>query len=437
MTQIATQPAAPAPPQQGLAGGTAAQRRALARRHYFTGTPGRMRIASAVAAALCVAFALAGFLGLRGVDGAVDRASANTEQVVRVRAIYADLLAADAAVTNGFLKGGQERAENRKTYDDAMQRVATNIAAAASAQPADGKALAVLNAEVQAYAGNVDRARTYNREAKPVGAQYLRIAGTELRAEGLPIANAIAEANQTRADQELKLSGYSGLVVGVGVLTLGVLAAIAIWLARRTHRYLNVPLSAALLLVATALAMSISHIAQVSSTMNKVADGDYRAAVSLAQARAAAYDAKANESLTLIARGSGAAYEKAYDASVALASQQLDDLLQADPAQNNLRRTFAAYTDTHQAIRTADDGGDWNEAVDLATTPDTETASSNGAFRAFSTAADGVLDAKLKSIVAAFDRIGGGLLPLLVGLGAALAALLAGRAMSKRIEEFR
>ncbi len=144
MTQIATAPAMiPTPGTGGPQSSPqrAAQRRELAR-HFFTGTPGRMRIAAAIASALCLAFGLAGFLGLRGVDGSTERAKANTEQVVRVRTIYADLLAADAAVTNGFLLGGQESAQNRQTYDEAMARVASNIATAASAQKADGKALA-------------------------------------------------------------------------------------------------------------------------------------------------------------------------------------------------------------------------------------------------------------------------------------------------------
>lgn len=438
MTQIATAPAMiPTPGTGGPQSSpqSAAQRRELARRHFFTGTPGRMRIAAAIASALCLAFGLAGFLGLRGVDGSTERAKANTEQVVRVRTIYADLLAADAAVTNGFLLGGQESAQNRQTYDEAMARVASNIATAASAQKADGKALAQLNAEVQDYATNVDRARTYNRDAKPVGAQYLRIAGSELRATALPIADAIANANEKRADEELTVGGFGSLVVGVGILALGVLAALAIWLARRTHRYLNVPLTAATVLVAGALSLAITHIAQVSSTMSTVADGDYRAAVSLAQARAAAYDAKANESLTLIARGSGSAYESAYAESVRKANEALGETVLASPGDNALQSRFHDYTNTHAKIRGADDDGDWNAAVELATS--TANGSANQTFSAFDESASKVLSTKLSSIVAAFDKVGGGLLPIIVGLASALAALLAGRSMSKRIEEYR
>ena len=77
MTQIATAPAMiPTPGTGGPQSSpqSAAQRRELARRHFFTGTPGRMRIAAAIASALCLSFGLAGFLGLRGVDGSTERA---------------------------------------------------------------------------------------------------------------------------------------------------------------------------------------------------------------------------------------------------------------------------------------------------------------------------------------------------------------------------
>lgn len=442
MTQIASTPTTPSAVGAGQPGGAvstatsgAAERRAQSRRHYFTGTPGRMRLMAAIASALCLAFALAGFTGLRGVQTSVDRASANTEQVVRARAIYADLLAADAAVTNGFLVGGLESAASRKTYDEAMARVAENIATAASAQGADGKALAALNEKVQNYAANIDRARTYNREGKPVGAQYLRIAGTDLRAQALPIADAVATANEGRAEDAYGIGAPGWLALGTGLVALGGLLAIAVWLARRTHRYVNLPLTAAILLVGAALGLAAWHVTQVANTLNDARNGEYKAATALAQARAAAYDAKANESLTLIARGSGQTFEKAYQDSSAKTLDKLQELVNADPAQDSLRSRFGAYTVKHSAIRKADDSGDWTGAVKLATSDAADSA--NDTFRQFDQAASTVLAQEVKSITTAFDRIGGWLLPWVAGGAAALAALLAGRSMSRRIEEYR
>ena len=152
-------------------------------------------------------------------------------------------------------------------------------------------------------------------------------------------------------------------------------------------------------------------------------------------ARAAAYDAKANESLTLIARGSGAVYEAAYEGSAQAATDRLADMVRADSTQTRLPSLLTAYTATHAAIRDADNGGDWNAAVELATS--TTDGSANATFSAFDTAAKDVLNTQVTNIVRAFDQIGGRYLPWASGLAAALAALLAGRAMSQRIEEYR
>ncbi|GAA1752910.1 hypothetical protein [Nostocoides vanveenii] len=432
MTIIANAPdQAPAP----SASAAAAKRRAEARRHYLTGTPGRMRVLAALASLLCVAFAVTGFLGLRAVDAAVDRASANTEQVVRVQSIYGDLLKADAAVTNGFLVGGLESEKNRLTYDSAMADVARNIAEAAKAQPADGTALAALNQAVQGYSNNIDRARTNNRQAFTVGQQYLKIAGDGLRQTALPIAANLASANEARADDELNFAGSGGLVLGMGVLTLGALVGIGLWLARKTHRYVNLPLVGAGVLVAGGLALATMHVVDVSSTLIAVKGGNFKAAVSLAGARAAAFDAKANESLTLIARGNGATYEERFLASADQADKQLDDMLAADTTRTSLKPQFSDYRTLHSKIRDADEGGDWNAAVGLATS--TASGSANAVFTTFDEASGTVLDQLVAGVVKDFNGLGGRYLPWVLGLGGILAALLAGRSMTNRIEEYR
>ena len=76
----------------------------------FTGTPGRMRINATVASLLPRLRPHGASFCLRALDGSINRAGANTEQVVRVQQIYTDLLRADAVTTNGFLQGGGTRA---------------------------------------------------------------------------------------------------------------------------------------------------------------------------------------------------------------------------------------------------------------------------------------------------------------------------------------
>ena len=142
-------------------------------------------------------------------QAAVARAANNTAQVVRAQSIHVDLLRADAVATNAFLIGGLETPESRARYQDAMSRVATGVAEAAAAQPADGTALGALSEQVQTYAALVEQARTNNRLGLPVGAQYLTQASAGLRADAIPIISAVVAANEQRARDEFDRSNSS------------------------------------------------------------------------------------------------------------------------------------------------------------------------------------------------------------------------------------
>ena len=63
-------------------------------------------------------FGLVAAYSFRAADGALTRAGANTDQLVRVQAIQTKLIQADADATNAFLVGGLEPAEQREDYND-------------------------------------------------------------------------------------------------------------------------------------------------------------------------------------------------------------------------------------------------------------------------------------------------------------------------------
>ena len=94
-----------------------------------------------------------------------------------------------------------------------MDRVAKGIADAADAQPADSEALGDLNAAVQDYVSTIEEARVYNRQGLPVGAQYLSNASDTLRAQILPIVNAMITANKARANAEFDASSRLPLIL--------------------------------------------------------------------------------------------------------------------------------------------------------------------------------------------------------------------------------
>ena len=395
------------------------------------GTPGRMRLFGVLGVIAAIVLGAVSANALLSSQAAVERAANNTAQVVRAQSIHVDLLRADAVATNAFLIGGLESPESRDRYQQAMSRVASGIAEAAAAQPADGTALGALSQQVQTYTALVEQARTNNRLGLPVGAQYLTQASAGLRADAIPIITAIVDANEQRAQDEFTRSN-SSLQLAIGLVALIGLVAIAVWLARRTHRYLNGRLTAAIALLLAALIFTFVQVAAVGSATRAVADGSFGQTVTLAEATTAANDARANESLTLIRRGSGASNEaswKADDTAVRNALTSVDD--------TTLSEKWDDYKAVHVQVRDLDDNGQWDKAVAMSTDPSAK--GSDGTFTTFDTAVTQARDAAGKAAVERLDGLAG--TAPIAALGVALAALLAAwlvvRGIGQRIEEYR
>ena len=417
------------------AGAASRRRAALLARTAMEGTPGRMRLLGFVAALAAAVFGIIGATSLWSAAGALDRADLNTQQVVRIQGIYADLVRADADASNAFLVGGVEDSAQRGDYDAALARVASGITDAARAQPADSAALGTLNTKVQTYASTVEQARVYNRQGQPVGAQYLNQASASLRSDVLPVVDALRKANSQRADTEFAASSSRPALFLAGVAALLVLVAIMVWLARRTHRYLNVSMGLGALLLLLTMGLGAVTLGGVGSQVSSVRDSDYRYTVAVASARTAAFDAKSNESLTLISRGSGGAYETAWTTQYATAFSALAAL--PATAETKLKGDLSAYEALHKDIRKQDDSGDWDKAVAAATKTGTGTA--NAAFAQFDADSAQSLagykaqtSASLTAPIAWVTVLGWALLALCVG-----AALLALRGMNERVEEYR
>lgn len=340
-----------------------------------TSTPRRLSQLSVLAIALCVAFAATAALTFSNLATALDRASDNTEQLIRVQNIQTNLLEADATATNAFLVGGLEPEEQRATYDRALARTTALIAEAADAQPADATALAALNQAVVQYAASMEQARANNRQGFPVGAQYLRNASADLRSTALPVLDNLVEANTDRAGQEMD-PGQAITFKLMGIATLVVLLLTMYWVARRFHRTLNLGLVAAAVLVLITLIAGSIGLGGLSNTVDDIRQGPFSDVRDLSSARIQGNNAKSNESLTLIARGSGAAFEKEWQTAGKLVEDRLKD---DDHAQ--LSDLWRAYAARHAEIRKLDDGGDWDAAVAQATGAD--AASSNATFGKF------------------------------------------------------
>ena len=348
-------------------------------RSGFEGTPGRLRGIGALTVIACLVFGLAAGFSFRAADGALSRAGANTDQLIRVQAIQNHVVQADADATNAFLVGGLEPPAERAEYTAAITSASKLIAEAAKSQPADGEALGALNEALLTYSSEIEQARANNRQALPIGSQYLKNASAGLRADALPPLRSLVNANNERVDEEFDNAGSAVLwLVIFGLLTLLVLGFALVWLARRTRRYVNVPLAVAAVIVLVTLVVGAVGLGAIGSKVDDVRGGVYAATLSTAQARIAGFDAKSNESLSLIARGSGATFEEAWQGSDATIQRELTKLDSNDAAADFEPLPWDDYASVHKQIRKLDDSGDWDGAVRLAT--GTGSSSGNATF---------------------------------------------------------
>jgi hypothetical protein len=395
-------------------------------------TPHQLRLLSIGVILVGLIFAVVGALTFSYLAYSLHRAEADTAQLIRVQQIQTNLLTADATATNAFLVGGLEPPAQRAAYDAAIAATGTLIAQAAEAQPADADALAALNEQVVDYAATIEQARANNRQGFPVGAQYLRNASAGLRADALPILDNLVAANAERAGGEMDAS-IGWVFLGVGVLVLGGLVAAQVWLARRFRRTINTGLAAATALILVALVGGGIGLNVLSGAVQSIKNGSFSSVTTSAKVRIEAYDAKSNESLTLIARGSGQAFEQAWN-SFAL---RINDQLAVLPDSSGLQASWAAYAAVHKQIRSLDDNGNWDRAVVLAT--GTDAASANSAFGAFDRAATSYLDAASADTARRLAGVQPGLVIGLIALFlAGLGAALAGRSgVAARLKEYR
>lgn len=334
----------------------------------------------AIAVATCVAFGVLAALFQLLAWQATGRAADNTEQLVRVQQIQSSLFRADALATNAFLIGGLEPAEQRAEYDAALDMVLRQITDAAEAQPADREALAALNTEVSAYATTNAQARDNNRQGFPVGAEYLKGASAGLRTDAVRILQSLVRANTERADTEL--DGQNTLPL----FLTGAVAILLLWwvnrqVARRFRRAINKGLAVAALMILVVTLFGTFISAQRSGDNDDLRAGDFALALDEASARTAANDAKANESLRLIARGSGDVYESAWTTAADKAGGA------SSPETLPL---WEAYVARHEEVVSLDEAGSWDDAVAEATT--TEAGGSSQALDEFDSASQQVID---------------------------------------------
>jgi hypothetical protein len=421
-----------------------------------TTEPGRLRIIGAVLALLVVAFGAVTSWQMTDRSAAADDVLNNSQPLSSAAAdIYRSLADANTAASSGFLAGGQETADTRRTYEEDIDHAAEGLVeAAANSDPGSPAAATVarLNRLLPEYKGLVEQARTYNRQGFPVGGAYLRYANEKMQKEMLPEAEDLyTKENQRLRSDYGDATPYPWAAIGLGVLALGGLAWAQQRNYRRTNRVLNHGLVAATAATTVVLLWLVVGHSVARADLNRSYDHGVRSLNVLHDARIASLKARGNENLTLVARGAETkkvgdetvdAYDYDFNTSMDTLGNRLAEAEKlADDATGEKPVTAAlgnmkVWKDRHSDARHEDENGNYATALAKVIGP-------TGATGECFDSVDDNLRKALDHERAEFEQAAGDGLGAMTGLpvGAALLAVLgaAGAVLGigRRLSEYR
>ncbi|WP_020663052.1 hypothetical protein [Amycolatopsis benzoatilytica] len=360
-----------------------------------TTTPGRLSLIAIALVLLSLVAGLVGVLSVKDKDNTINGLIDHREPLAAAaQQVFRSLSDADATAASAFLSVGTEPPELRKKYEQDIAEAGSALARAASDTTGVGDAahqVDILNQKIPVYTGIVETARANNRQGFPSGASYLREASQLMRSTLLPAADALYQAHTDKLfAEEDSSSDVPWAAVALILVLIAALVVAQIYLTRRTNRVLNIGLLVATgCIVLSLLWGAVALVVQGSFVATGRTDGTSQVDI-LVRARIYALQARADETLTLVARGDGAQYEKQF---IELAQK----LVGADGKGGLLgqARTLASGTSgekkieaaeqaarewslAHLEVRRLDDGGQYQEAVDFAT-----SVSPNSAAAAF------------------------------------------------------
>jgi hypothetical protein len=343
-------------------------------------TPGVLIMFTAALVLVSVLVGVFTAVSVQSRSQALDNLSASSGPLAdAAQDLYRSLSDADATANSAFLAGGVEPVAVRDRYEQDIARAEHALATAVAArEPADladpNSPLSILSSQLSVYTGVVETARTNNLQGLPVGAAYQREASNLMHGKLLPAAEQLyrQEADTLSADQD-QATSWPIVEVLLGLAVLALLFYAQRYVRHRTRRRLNVGLAvatfAALASLVWVLVATIGVMANVHASRENGSDQTRL----LAEARINALGARGNETLTLVARGSGTVFNESYDkAHEKLATQQLPDaktLATDDEVRRNVQVAIdqeTAWNKAHDQIREQDDQGEYPKAVALA-----------------------------------------------------------------------
>ncbi|WIM93753.1 hypothetical protein ACTOB_005739 [Actinoplanes oblitus] len=360
--------ASSAPPAAGLL------RRVGNLRHH---SPGRLQLILAALLTLGLLTGLvAGLTAHAASSGTTDLGGRAQPLLAESEQIYTSLADADTTAAQAFLAGGLEPAALTRRYDDDLARAGTALTRAARLVPADseaGKAVEALSTGMARYSALVATARATNRQGLPIGASYLSAASQLNRDTLQPQAQQLFRTAGTELGDSYDAARSSWWLMLLLVLFVALGVALfwsQAYLSRTTHRTFNVPLVAATALIGVLALVTGGVFANQRSHLASADAEGSRPVAALAEMRILMLSERADEALTLAARG---AADHEGDFKAASGGIDFNDprLTYARARVVEAARLHNDYLTLHDQVRRLNERGDYDGAVKLAISDET------------------------------------------------------------------
>ena len=344
----------------------------ITRRLVVASTPTRLSVLRAGFIVLALVFAVVGAFGVNRRANAINEVRTASRQLLALQDIQVRIVHADAIASSSYLRSGQEDPAQRTAYLDEIAKAGDGlVAVSAAAKSADLEQLSTASRLLGSYVGLVEQARANNRQGFPVGAAYQRQAnGIVSNADPdtpdiVSSLRAVEESQRAQINDSLASAHRAGIWLHVtGWLLFIALVVGSWWMWRTFRRVVNLPIAVALLVLFLLLLIGgIKQAAAVSDADDAVGT-QLAGADKAAQARAAAFEARSQEALTLINRGNGAANEVNWQLGNDVVTREMSNTLGSDDGlSSDAASAYASYAEAHIEIRELDNAGNWDQAV--------------------------------------------------------------------------
>ncbi|GCE42000.1 possible membrane protein [Rhodococcus wratislaviensis] len=341
-------------------------------RGFLMSTPGRL---SVLAVVLVVATLAAGT-----VTSAINAARQQEIETLRTYSepladaaqnLYSALSIADAAAAASFIFGGVEPAVVRERYSQAVGDASNALVTASNGvDPADAEALGLLS-EVSRrfaeYTSLVSTARANDRWGNPIGITYLRSASSMMQGTILPLAHRLcAEQWKAVAATQARTTRLPVATFAVTATALVGLVLAHVYLTRKSRRLFNPGLIVAMLLMVTLLVWSTTAFGMSTSAGERARVDGAQPLSAIAAARILAQQARADEMLGVLQRGSDPQSEVDFSRHSTVLAGILDHHRNSAGGVADAAVAFEGWRSTHELLQQTLVNGDYPAAAAMA-----------------------------------------------------------------------